>query len=461
MGRIRLGAERPLHLERSRGSMFTQSPLGIWVPATSCIYELLARFNVANQGFADGQVLGAAEGVNVGTLEVDEPNSTIEILDRVCRMTGSGTDNYANGLFEPDGITRALGKALLGKALSVGSLSYWYIGWSQWQFATSPTAHDHAIGTTTTGGQGTVWTDGGADLRCWVPAADVEYEAAIVLGGYDVNERPWYDGVVGSFLYGASYFVRGGVYTDWTLVYRHTLENTAILYPTFGNRDIVNRVVEYDDLRVPVYDYSAALEPVNADWFTDPNGTSLDAHTPNVGGAWVEYSGDWDIQGNQARQSVSGGATHYSSAVESSESDLFGRVTVTVPAVDNGAAAFAYRLSDANNFWMAMALNTGGADTFVIREYNGGVVQTRATVGVAIAQGQTVEITMIADGQNMQAFMDGANRITFASVFNQAATKHGLAEYRSNVSHPNDNAYDNFHVNRRDGTQYDVLDNCA
>jgi hypothetical protein len=423
----------------------------------ACDFELLARFNAANQGYANGQVLDtAAEGVAVGSLTVVETDGVAELLNNQFRMSQKMVNAYNDlGLYSTLAVVRALGKALFVSDWELLNNAQTYVGWNDFQDVGPPGGADYAIGTIL--GTFAQSSDSSGDATVGTHAQNTPYELALVLGGYDINQQPWYEGAIGTFISGCSAFIRGGIYVDWTLLWRFAFSNQTPLYPTVSTRAIGDDV-RLDDCRVPIFDYSAAHEPVSADWLTDPNGTSLDAHTPDVGGGWVEYRGDWDIQGNQARQSVSAAVgTHYSSAVESLESDLFGRVTVTVPLVDEGATALAYRLSDADNFWMAMVITSGGG-TFVIREYNGGVVQTRASVGVGTAPGATVEVTVTADGQDMQAFYDGANRITFASVFNQAATKHGLAEYRSDANFSNDNAYDNFHVNPL--TPHNALDNC-
>jgi len=62
-------------------------------------------------------------------------------------------------------------------------------------------------------------------------AATTQYLTAIVLGGYDINGVPWHQGAVGTFDYGAAWYIRGGIYTNWTLLWRSKNQNITPLYP--------------------------------------------------------------------------------------------------------------------------------------------------------------------------------------------------------------------------------------
>ena len=71
------------------------------------------------------------------------------------------------------------------------------------------------------------------------PAATTDYQLAIVLGGYDVNATPFYAGQTpADYLYGAAFFIKGGAFgSNWTLLWRTALGNTATLYAAFSNYD--------------------------------------------------------------------------------------------------------------------------------------------------------------------------------------------------------------------------------
>jgi len=197
--------------------------------------------------------------------------------------------------------------------------------------------------------------------------------------------------------------------------------------------------------RIPDVDLSPVLQPANLSTFSAPNGTSLDAITPEVGPQWVEQSGNFDIQANRANCTVLAAApTRSVATVSSGLSDCM--VDSVVNLVALSAPGTTLRYSDNNNFWLT-ALNDV-ANRFRLWDIVGGVATLRAFAAVAVAAATDYDNRAIMDGQNITCFMDQANRITFASVFNQTATLHGIRATAVG------DRFDNFAVYARTSTIY-------
>lgn len=423
--------------------------LGVSCPGgAGCTYELLARFNVANQGYANAQVLGIPEGVDVGQLTVvDTSTGTVTINANQLRLFGSiGWDT--TGTYS-QGIAKSRGK-LVGGKVTIANVAN-SCTWGLTDAATiAINNRDYAFSCVASVMYATI-DDAGlrGTILALTPVNGVQYEWAIVLGGYDASEVPWDSGEAGTFDYGAAWFIKGGVYADWTLMWRDHAQNVATLYEMQQQNQNTN--LDMDDLRVPTRNYSAVLQPTNKSTFTAANGTSLDAITPEVGGAWTERNGDWDIQGNKANVVNDTGSGPYAMATcGSGEADVFVRGTVNIANSGVGQGGLLFRYTDTSNFWQLL-INQGGGE-FQLWETNGGVATKRASAAVAFAALTDYEVTIITNGQNMQGFAGGANRLTWTSAFNQAMTVHGIKGRSATTT------IDNFHVHPIDG--YTELDNC-
>jgi len=396
----------------------------------ACKYLLRATFDAANQGYTDAQVLDtAAEGVQKGQLTVVEVDGTLAIVSNKCAFTAQTTVAWGDlGFYSPQAITRALGRALLSTVNvdannTFGPLLHWLddadLDPEDWIYFISM--------------QNSGWThcqtyDGAAgeleNNEIFQHSASTDYQFAIVLGGYDSNGMPWRSGQASaSFLYGAAFFIKGGTFTNWTLVWRSAQMNTATLYVGFQNSNSVGTI---DNFRVPDRSYQAVLQPTCLSTFTGSNGTSLDAITPEVGGSWTEQSGDWDIQGNRASLAT---AANSVATVASGISDILADC-VAVSVDIGGYAGIALRFSDTSNYWYVRVHRS--ENNFAIIEVNGGGFTIRATTPITYAGNH--DVRCIAYGQTIDAFMDGGNKLTYgAAALNEGATIHGLYG-RTNVA---------------------------
>jgi len=195
--------------------------------------------------------------------------------------------------------------------------------------------------------------------------------------------------------------------------------------------------------RVPDVDLSAVLQPVCLSLFTAANSTSLDAITPEVGGAWTEQSGDWDIQGNRANPDGVAFAT-----VDSGESDCI--LDCVCNAAATSAPGILARYTDNTHCWEA-TIYTTAVDMVQIWEFNGGATK-RAETAVTITPGVDYDVRFICDGQVYSAFVDGGNKVTYtdATDFNKTETLCGLRATGTA------DEFDNFAIFPRTSSMYDA-----
>jgi hypothetical protein len=421
-----------------------------------CTYLLLAPFDGADdQGYADDQVLDTqAEGVVTGSLTVVETAATVALASDWLVITGANNNNDG-GVYMTAGTERTIGKAFLFKfkVSDMASMDAW-AGWNDNATVSASTTYDYSIefrfdGSLQKDGDN---GDGSSVVLCAAATivADVEYDVALVLGGYDSNEQPWYNGAVGTFTYGVAMFIKGGAFTNWTLLWREWGGNTATLYPACQNYAAA-RDVSYQYLRTPDHDYSAVLQPTAVDWFADDNDTSLADHTPNVvySGGW-SIAGTWDIQSNKARLSTTGIPRY--AYIETGQSGVFARVTVTTPASGTFVDGLVVRYKDSIEHYRIVINSISGQFQIVRNSHIG--TDVVANTPFIPAAGTQYEITCVVVGDEFQAWVDGGNRITHSQDYLNTETKHGLFGDNSAAA----SYYDNFHVQPSSG--YTELDTC-
>jgi hypothetical protein len=184
----------------------------------------------------------------------------------------------------------------------------------------------------------------------------------------------------------------------------------------------------------------AAAELITVeDSFTDTNGVSLADHTPDVvySGGWT-LSGTWDIQGNKARLSTYVG--YRQAYIEAGEAGVFVRVTVTTPASGTFSDGLVVRRKDNNNYFRVVLNSVAGA--FQITRILSGGSAVRATTAFSPAASTAYVITFSVVGNNLEAWVDGGNRIAVTDSSFNTATVHGLFGYNSAAA----SYYDDFYI---------------
>jgi len=263
----------------------------------------------------------------------------------------------------------------------------------------------------------------GAGLTVGAIVNSTEYDYAIVLGGYDVNGVPWHPGeAAANYLYGAAYYIKGGIYTAWTLLWRDTTQNTATLYAASSNYHAAGTL---DNFRIPDADLSATHQPVNLSTFSSDG--ELSAYTPDVGGAWTENIGDWDTATNVLKATALGIATF--TGVANSMYDA----KITTPASGTTSAGLVVRGADytgaSEDYWyVKVTPGTAGTDWALI-EYVAGTPTVRASGDVDWVAATAYNIRVICYGQTIDCFANGANKISYTSAASgQTATGFGLRD---------------------------------
>jgi hypothetical protein len=341
-----------------------------------------------------------AEGVTDGSLTVVETDGTIELLSNRLRLSGKAAYGWDLGAYEPTGIARALGYTLLGKWEGNHANAQSYVGWQDTAVVADRGAADYAAGF---GVAAEIYAYSDAETTVVVAmfVADTEYEVALVLGGYDSSEVPWYSGKGGTNDYGCAFYIKGGVFTRYA---------THITY--------------YDSIRVPDSDLSAVLQPTCLSTFDAANGTSLDtANLPEVGADWVEQAGNWDIQGNRAEN---GSAGTDIATVDAAVADVMVDVTAQLPVggADHQITSVV-RFSDTSNHWIIGLTDVSAK--FRIIELNAGGATERATTNVVVNAATDYDIRAVLDGQTIDAYLDGGDKISYGSAaLNETVTKHGI-----------------------------------
>lgn len=183
------------------------------------------------------------------------------------------------------------------------------------------------------------------------------------------------------------------------------------------------------------------------DTFTDTENKRLNLHTISPTNlpatSWTEQ-GTAEFIINASNQAAKSGSSIGFATVNAGDADV--TIEVDAQGKDTGAGQYARdfgivaRYTDENNHW-TITINTLG-DVFRITEVNGGVITTRATASVALAQSTPYALKVVLSGSTITATIDGGNQISYASAtLNQTTTVHGLRAYTSAST-----IFDNFKV---------------
>lgn len=420
-------------------------------------YLLRATWDSASdQGYADAQVLDTVgEGVEDGSLTVKEAAGSAAAVSNKIKLLSDGGANAAWGDLGVYSlaITKTLGYTYLCTTrYPGGEVGRTMVFWND--AASLPTAEgDVEYAIYALSASMTAYTDSGWGHNVIISSgmsADTDYQFALVLGGYDTNEIPWRTGeTAADYKYGCAIYIKGGSYSNWTLLWRFLRGNDTPLYAGYQIYEYGTEHILGDDMKVPDQSLSAVLQPTALSTFTASNGTSLDAITPEVGGGWTEQNGDWEIQGNEAKPDSTNQVEIATG--ETNISDVLTDVTVDLVATPLRPQGSTLRYSDTNNYWR-VGLQFHGK-VLGVYETNGGVTTLRANTVHAYIGGEIIDIRAIADGQTIDGFVDGGGKVTYGSASNnETETKHGICGgHDVTTEHA---TFDNFAVYPRTSTTY-------
>jgi len=390
----------------------------------ACKYLLRATFNADDQGYTDAQVLDTlAEGVQAGQLTVVEVDGALAIVSNKCAFTAQTTPVWEDLGFYSQAITRAPGRAALC-TLNLDILSKQAIyGWGTTPFTLNNNEGQAFLSVSA----GIRFRYAGLNTTLDTYANATDYQLALVLGGYDSNGAPWRSGqAAASYLCGVAYFIKGGAFTDWTLLWRDCRGNTSTLYAHFLAYSTGGTL---DDFRVPDRDYKAVFQPNNVSLYASAG--ELSAYTPELGGGWTEDIGDWDTAGGVLTATALGIATFTGLA------DCLYDTEITMPGAGVTPGGLVLRGTDytggSEDYWYVKCTPATAGNDFELIEYVGGAATQRAVDDADFVASVAYRVAALCHGTTITclAFVPAANPnyMTYAAaVSGQTATDFGLRD---------------------------------
>lgn len=254
--------------------------------------------------------------------------------------------------YEDTARTRVIGRALLTEStFSALNTASYLAAWAQ---SNNPAL---AVG-------------GGIDngiLNASSGALYVAKNGAIVFTGYVMATSTSYQTAVVLRSAGAFYFIKGGAFTNWTLLYVDYAATDNSLYPMWAN-------------------------------FNDA-GSKAYFRVRDIGGV---FAGDFSI----ASVNVAAPA-HLTTYVATA--DQIVELDITAPGSLAEECGVRYRILDANNYWRAYFNNAGA---FRVDSVSSGTPTNRINVAGVISAGQTVTVRAICEGSVHDAFTSASGTDT-------------------------------------------------
>jgi len=414
-------------------------------------YFLRARWKADDQVYSNAQAVDTrSEGVETGSLTITDIDGQLEISSEVLTLTAPSSDGWGEIGFLSQGFPKVLGRAFMHHFNFSDATKYGVFGMND---ANAFGSANGAFSIYWGNAMIIIRTDDGSTEtpNPYTFSSSTDYWIAYVFGGVDASERPWSPrhaagepGAADSdYSYGMSLFIKGGAWNDWTLLWKSFRNNAGTLYATLESHSHAGTSREWV---VSDKDFRELLKPVALSTFYAVNGTSLDAYTPEEGNHWVERTGDWDIQAQQANPDGAAIAT-----VTTVLSDVVIRAIVNGGAADQPAIVLRY--SDTSNYWYVQADRAN--NQFEIHEYNATVDTVRASNAHTINNDTDYDIFVSANGQTILGYIDAAyaDGITYGSAaLNETAKVHGIrAENAAGL-------FNNFVIYRHNGGHYRRLD---
>lgn len=388
----------------------------------------------ADQGYSDTQVIDTlAEGIYDGSLTViDAAAGTISVASNLMALTGANSW-HQTAVYCPTAYAALLGRTVLStiKMGNSGTRDL-LLGWND--DTTPPSALEdtfYAIYFTyeekilAVYGPGTVTPSGTA---VGVYTALTDYYTAIVSGGYNSSGVPYQTGdTKADFTYGMAWYVKGGAYTSWTLMWKN--ETYSIPGYLFVIDNDAGDVDNISNLLIPQIDFSDILQPTHLS-LMGSNG-ELSAYTPDVGPTWTENIGDWDTAAGVLQATALGIATF-----DASVDDVIYDVKVTTPGAGVTQGGLVCRGSDytggSEDYWyVGITPGTAGTDTNLWEINAGAAPVSRASADVDWAASTAYNIRVIVDGNAWwKVYSNGVEKLTYtaANNFNATDTQFGLRD---------------------------------
>lgn len=282
---------------------------------------------------AAGAVNGTAAEPGPGTRVVSDSGSRYSITGGVGSVA-SGSGSYGNPAAYYDvAVARAAGRLLKMKTTVVNwSAAQFPMGWSRTTTANWSGFTNAAHAFITVGSALFAVTNAGLSAGITGTLTNgAEYQLAISLRAV-----------------GAVYMIKGGSYSNWSLLWLSTTDNTATVYAAWSNS---GAVFTHDSFRVPGNLWLP--EPIASDGFGSAFGTTdglghaetTGAGSGGSGVTWTTHAGTIGVTSAKAQASALSGGVAIAT-VDTSKADVFCKVKVTCAA---GVAGGVTRYVDADN----------------------------------------------------------------------------------------------------------------
>lgn len=155
-----------------------------------------------------------------------------------------------------------------------------------------------------------------------------------------------------------------------------------------------------------------------SDDFNRADSTSSLGSPSDGGSAWSALAGTWGINTNRGYSPSGGQAV---AVLEASAADVRLEAVIQTAGSDYGLVV---RASDNSNYWL-LAIT---ATNFVLYRKEAGSFTNETSGPAATVNGDTVRFE--ANGTSLKGYLNGVEKLSFTSSFNQSATQHGI---RSNT----------------------------
>lgn len=228
---------------------------------------------------------------------------------------------------------------------------------------------------------------------------------------------------------GAYLYIKGGIYTTYTLLW---IDNTLATSPVYPAASISNADLSFNYIRVP--DALFLPTPSAYDTFTRANGNPGSSEGTGPDGQstpariWTEQSGDWEISSNKL-QTAAGGAGI--ATIQIGVADVLYQATITTSGAGTTPAGLILRYSDTSNYWyLKITPGTAGTDLELV-EVNAGAPTTRASADIDWAVSTEYEIVVVCDGDDeWRVYVDNVASFTYTTTntFNETATIYGVED---------------------------------
>lgn len=276
-----------------------------YIKGLGITYLLRATFTAANQSLIDAQVLDTVtEGVDTGSLTVQKNGKTIsfDIVSNEVVFSAETSPAGLSNITDTTGRSRAIGLALFGTFL-FDVTNQFLAGGFGWANNSNPNSGEFNLNfNVRNNGQIQARETGSVNVDITAYSSATEYQLCLIVGGYN-SKVPYQVGdIKANFTDGGRFYIKGGVYTNWTLLWMTTASTITTVYAsinfftqtgTFKNIKVVENI---SSVFIPTFLDTSVLA---SDTFThdaDFMGEMLLSALPSAGLIDVYFRTDWAIQ---------------------------------------------------------------------------------------------------------------------------------------------------------------------